>query len=114
MTDWQRDLEDARAIIEELTRERDEALGKTEHALCCLRGQQQATKEAHVAIERQRSRAVKAERGRDEARRLAKMWETRADEMLGEVERIDATRPPLHREIERLTIALQSLKAKVD
>jgi predicted nuclease with TOPRIM domain len=25
MTDWQRDLEDARATIEELTRERDEA-----------------------------------------------------------------------------------------
>lgn len=30
MTDWQRDLEDARATIEELTRERDEALATIE------------------------------------------------------------------------------------
>lgn len=30
MTDWQRDLEDARATVEELTRERDEARDEVE------------------------------------------------------------------------------------
>jgi len=53
---------EAQAIIDELTRERDEARAKTEHVLACLRGQQQATKEAHVAIARQRNRADKAEK----------------------------------------------------
>jgi hypothetical protein len=105
MTDWQRDLEDARATIEELTRERDSA----KEAEAWVRDQLRLIAESDAV------RIEELTRERDEATALAERWRRDAIEDVPSSEVLVDIRALLGLKVGQSTIqAVRHLVAEVE